>query len=156
MKLRISKSLFFATTLLVLYIVGTPAEAAVRHLRSEHRILLRHLQSFQAVTAQQIPINVIRQMGRKPYRLAEPGADWNETDVIRPGLASLRLVWAKRLDQYLFIHFEEGGIGYSTWVMLVELKPDGSANVLWRAYGGLYTNEAAFLRDLADDNLSDD
>jgi hypothetical protein len=67
----------------------------------------------------------------KPFALADPGARFNATDVMEPGLPRRRLVLAGGCDDRWFIEYEHGGIGLSIALMVLRINRDQSVTLLW-------------------------
>jgi len=66
--------------------------------------------------------------------MAEPGADWNVTDVmVKPGLPFYRLGKVALSKSLCILFYEEGGFGWSYRVDVFQVAPD-AANLVWRAY----------------------
>ncbi|SRR6266568_5222465 len=72
--------------------------------------------------------------------LADPGQDFQSTDVIRGRPLPLRrLIIAGASQRYYILHYERGGIGRSWLLALFELS-DGKANVRWVSNTGPMTD----------------
>lgn len=69
--------------------------------------------------------------GDRPFALAEPGARFNATDVIEPGLTRRRLVLAGNCGDRWFIEYEHGGIGLSVAFMVLRSNGDQSVTLIW-------------------------
>jgi hypothetical protein len=56
--------------------------------------------------------------------LAEPGADWQATDVVMQGshLPTKRLIWAVAGPDSCVVHFESGGIAHMFHIRVISLK----------------------------------
>jgi hypothetical protein len=71
--------------------------------------------------------------------IADPGDDFQATDVrVRP-LPLRRLVVAGTSEKYVIVQYERGGIGQSSLLALFHLS-DGKANVLWVSHIGRVTD----------------
>lgn len=67
----------------------------------------------------------------KPFALANPGARFNATDVIEPGLPRRRMVYAGACENRWFIEYEKGGIGLSVQVMVLRLEQNSDVHFVW-------------------------
>ena len=87
----------------------------------------------------QIPKSVIEVMTNAMHmgqlRMADKGGKWNDTDVVlEPDLPFRRLIWAVETQKHFVIHYELGGIGYSTHFLVIS-PPDtnGKRKLEWAA-----------------------
>jgi hypothetical protein len=71
----------------------------------------------------------------KPFALANPGARFNATDVIEPGLPRRRMVYAGACENRWFIEYEKGGIGLSVQVMVLRLEQNSDVHFMWGGSG---------------------
>ena len=79
--------------------------------------------------------------------LAEPGAKYQETDVVaEPGLPLRRLIFAGNGKGVYFLNYERGGIAHSQHVAVFEFVP-GRISLVWRA---ILDKRADNLKDLRD------
>lgn len=78
----------------------------------------------------------------KPFALANPGARFNATDVIEPGLPRRRMVYAGACENRWFIEYEKGGIGLSIQVMVFRLEQNSEVHFVWGGWG--FRSEAPF------------
>ena len=67
--------------------------------------------------------------------MADRGGAWNETDdVDDPSLPFRRLLWATEVKKYFVIHYEMGGIGYSTHFLVISPEEKtGNRRLVWSA-----------------------
>lgn len=65
------------------------------------------------------------------FALANPGTQFNATDVIVPGLPRRRMDFAGVCENRWFIQYEKGGIGLSKLVMVLKLESNGDVHLLW-------------------------
>ena len=76
-------------------------------------------------------------MGGHEPKMADSGGAWNKTDVVDdPSLPFCRLIWAAEIKGCCVIHYETGGVRYSTRYMIA--APDERGEkwvVLWAASG---------------------
>lgn len=69
------------------------------------------------------------------WRLANPHTEWQETDVVMtPGLPRRRLIFAACDPTLCILHYELGGIGYSTDLLALE-RAGNSYRTLWHVIG---------------------
>ncbi len=90
-------------------------------------------------------------------KLAEPGQNWNATDVITdPTLPGKRLIWAVVGGEYYVVHYERGGIAHTFHILVATLgKNDAKPTMVWRAVGGPLKDYAALLDALRSGKLDD-
>ena len=90
-------------------------------------------------TVSSIPEPVRRAIaGRgRELAMADPGGDWNSSDVGRAGIPTRRLVRAAHSDGTWIVDYWRGGFAVTYGVVVVRLA-DGEARVLWqgRCRGG--------------------
>jgi hypothetical protein len=81
------------------------------------------------------------------FALANPGEKYQVTDVIdEPGLPFRRLVFAGVSGNKWLIHYEHGGIGYSTAVVLLELDAQNKVRFVWGGAGAECAKNLSALR----------
>lgn len=87
--------------------------------------------------------------GQRPmdWSLANPGAEWQATDVIvTPRLPTRRLIFAACDAQFCIVHYEKGGIAHSMHLLAFQRSGDAFKTV-WHAVGfGYIRNFAALYR----------
>jgi hypothetical protein len=89
-------------------------------------------------------------------KLAEPGQNWNATDVITdPTLPGERLIWAAVGGEYYVVHYERGGIDHRFHILVMKLTKNDAKKVIWRAVGGPFKDYRAFLDALRNGKLDD-
>jgi len=90
-------------------------------------------------------------------KLAEPGQNWNATDVITdPTLPGKRLIWATIGGEYYVVHYERGGIAHSFHILVAKVtKNDSKPTMVWRAVGHQLKDYQAFLEALRTGKLDD-
>ncbi len=112
--------------------------SAVKHLPEEVRASLKDASGYQiraSVGAIPIPVRVAfaKARGEEPFTMAEPGAEWQVTDVVRkPGLPRRRLERVALSQRFCVLFYEVGGRGRSHHVAVFRLSPD-DARLVWRA-----------------------
>jgi hypothetical protein len=148
---RISVFIFFVAIQGLCY-------ADVTKLPAEDRSMLLVSSRFHKVhsTSELPSTNVALCTGGKA-RLAEPGQNWNPTDVVTdPTLPGKRLIWAAVGGEYYVVHYERGGIAHTFHILVATLAKDNvKPNVVWRAVGGPFKDYAAFLDALRNGKLND-
>jgi hypothetical protein len=90
-------------------------------------------------------------------KLAEPGQNWNATDVITdPTLPGKRLIWAAVGGEHYVVHYERGGIEHSFHILVAKLpRRDAKPKIIWQAGGGPLKDYAAFVEALRSGKLYD-
>jgi hypothetical protein len=90
-------------------------------------------------------------------KLAEPGENWNATDVITdPTLPGKRLIWAAVGGDYYVVHYERGGIAHTFHILVAKLtKNNAKPTLVWHAVGHQLKDYAAFLDALRAGKLDD-
>jgi hypothetical protein len=91
-------------------------------------------------------------------RLADPGHQWEATDVIADEtLPRKRLIWAVRGGDYYVVHYERGGYAHSFHVLVAEVrKGDAKPIFIWHATAKERLKDfAAFLDGVAMNKLDD-
>jgi hypothetical protein len=132
--------------------------ADVTKLSTEDRKTLQDSSRFHEVYATtNLPPAVVTLCVDDNGRLAEPGQNWEPTDVIMDSkLPRKRLIWAATDGEYFVVHYERGGIAHSFHILVAELK-HGSTNprVIWRGVGRQLGDYKAFLAALDSNKLDD-
>lgn len=106
---------------------------------AELRALLARPENFQVqATVFAIPAPVraafARDAGQESFAMAEPGADWQETDVVlKDGLPFYRLGKVALAGSICILFYERGGIGWSYHTDVFQITPVG-ATLVWNAY----------------------
>ena len=130
---RISLALFFVVA------AQTFCYADVTKLSAENRRALQDSARFHEVRATaNLPSAVVTLCADDNGKLAEPGQEWEATDVIIDSkLPRKRLIWAATDGEYFVIHYERGGIDHSFHILIARLKPgDTTPKIVWRCVGG--------------------
>jgi hypothetical protein len=133
--------------------------ADVTKLPAEDRIALQESARFHEVhsTTKLPPVILALCDGGSDGKLAEPGQNWNATDVITdPSLPGKRLILAAVGGEYYVVHYERGGVAHSFHILVAKLtKNDVKPKVVWRAVGHQLKDYAAFLDALRSGKLDD-
>jgi hypothetical protein len=144
----------------VLLVVAIPAfsSADVTTLSAELRKALQDSSRFHEVHATtKLPPLVVKLCADENGRIAEPGQNWQATDVVIDNkLSWKRLIWAATDGEYFVVHYERGGIDHSFHILIAKLK-HGNTNprVLWRGVDGQLKDYKAFLSALDSNKLDD-
>jgi hypothetical protein len=81
------------------------------------------------------------------FALANVGEKYQITDVIdQPGLPFRRLIFAGVNGNKWLIHYEHGGIGHSTAVLLLELDAENKVRFVWGGAGSEIAGNMSALR----------
>jgi hypothetical protein len=144
----------------VLLVVAAQAScyADVTKLSAEHRKGLQDSKRFHEVrSTTNLPPAVVALCADENRRIAEPGQNWEPTDVIMDSkLPRKRLIWAATDGEYSVVHYERGGIDHSFHILIAKLKPsDANAKVVWRGVGRQLKDYKAFLAALEGNKLDD-
>ena len=67
------------------------------------------------------------------FSMAEPGADWQETDVVKTTLPSRRLAYVSLSNSFCVLFYELGGVGWSYRVAVFRITPNG-AELSWSGF----------------------
>ena len=145
---------------LVLYLLCVVATqslccANVTKLSADDRKVLQDSSRFHEVhSTGDLPPAILALCGDK---LAEPGQNWNATDVISdPNLPAKRLIWAAIGGDYYAVHYERGGIAHTYQVLVAKIaKGETKPKMIWQAMGGPFNDYAAFLQALRIGKLDD-
>ena len=132
--------------------------ADVTKLPAEVRKALLDASPFHEVRATtSLPFAILALCDGGDGKLAEPGQNWQATDVITdPTLPGKRLIWAAVGDEYYVVHYERGGIAHTFHILVAKLgKNDAKPTMVWRAVGGWLKDYAAFVDTLRSGKLDD-
>ena len=132
--------------------------ADVTKLPTEQRKVLEDSLRFHEVLATtNLPPAIVALCADDSGRLAEPGHNWEATDVItNASLPRKRLIWAAVSDEYYVVDYERGGRGHSFHVLVATLaKGELKPKVVWRGVGGQLKDYSAFLVALRSRKLDD-
>jgi hypothetical protein len=120
----------------VMLMVALPglAASAPPPLRLPEKALMAEQYTFVTTTAK-LPPDVrdalARQFDQNPLHMADAGAPFNVgDDILDPSLPGRRLIVAALGPTHAFVHFEQGGVAHTRWIILFEKAPTG-LNVLW-------------------------
>lgn len=125
--------------------------ADVTKLPAEDRNVLFDASRFHEVhSIKDLPPGVAGLCVDDNGKLAEPGQNWNATDVTTdPTLPWKRLIWAAVGGDYYVVHYEGGGIAHSFHILIAKLlKGDAKPKVAWNSMGGPFKDYAGFLNAL--------
>jgi hypothetical protein len=100
------------------------ARADLAKIPPEQQKVLADVSRFREVySCTNLPPSLVALCADEHGRIAEPGQEWNPTDVIVKGLPRSRLVWAAIGSDYYVVHFEHGGIEHTFELLIVRMKP---------------------------------
>jgi hypothetical protein len=81
------------------------------------------------------------------FALANPGEKYQVTGVVvEPGLPFRRMILAGVSGNRWLIHYEHGGIGHSTAVILFDMDSDGKVRFVWGGSGSESVKSVSALR----------
>lgn len=147
-----------AIRLLAVAAVQAFCYANVTKLPAEHRKVLQDASRFHGVRATtNLPSTVVKLCTDLNGRIAEPGREWEASDVIRGDkLPRKRLIWAVTDGEHYVVHYERGGIAHSFHILVVSLaKGTTKPTFVWRGVGDQLRGYAAFLSALKTNKLDD-
>ncbi len=120
--------------------------ADITKLSPEVRNKLQPVSCFQQINhVANLPASVVKLFANNKGGLADPGQEWQVTDVVFKELPSRRLIWAVACGHFYVIHYELGGRGHSYHIILGTTKDNGGAEILWHGVGESFRNFEAFL-----------
>src|SRR5215469_2944029 len=132
--------------------------ADVTKLAAEDRRELENAPRFHEVhSTSDLPPAIVAICAGDKRKLAEPGGEWNATDVVMdPTLPGKRLIWAAVGGDYHVVHYERGGIVHTFHVLVAKLaNGEAKPKVVWSAVGGPFKDYAAFLDAVRSRKLDD-
>ena len=144
MKLR---SLVFCLLIGIAFQISCYAE--VTKLSLDCRKALQVVSSFRQVYKMaDLPAPVKEFCTDHIGRFADPGQNWQVTDVIYDDtLPGRRLIWAAVNGEICVLHYESGGRGTSGHVLIISYKEGVKFEVLW--HGGVWLNNSVELKDFS-------
>jgi hypothetical protein len=78
---------------------------------------------------------IFQEKGGSRMIMANPGGSFNPSDVISdPTVPLERLIFAGVSSDKNFVHYEQGGRGYSYIIEVFKIRPGAEAQPLWRGY----------------------
>src|SRR5262249_32462524 len=72
--------------------------------------------------------------GDEGFDMADPGQQFQVGDVLQKGLPRRRLIFAGTSSGKCFVHYEQGGIGHSYYLSVLDISARGP-KLLWNAAG---------------------
>jgi hypothetical protein len=132
--------------------------ADVTKLSTDDRRRLQDSSRFHEIhSTSDLPPAIVALCTNGNGKLAEPGQNWNATDVITDStLPGKRLIWAAVGGDYYVMHYERGGIAHTFHILVARLmKDDGKPKTAWSAVGGPFKDYEAFLIALRSGKLDD-
>jgi hypothetical protein len=144
--------------MLFAFAVQSLSSADVTKLPAKDRNALQESSRFREVhSIRDLPPAVVALCTGDHGRLAEPGQNWQATDVhTDPTLPGRRLIWAAVGGEYYVVHCERGGIAHTYHILVAKLtKGDAKPKVIWRGVGGPLIDYAGFIDALRSGRLDD-
>jgi hypothetical protein len=138
---------------LLAMLVGRVSFADITQLRPETRALLRDVRRFVPIASlRELPASVRAIAVDGEGRLAGPGEPF-EAGAPRfgPAVPRSRLRWAVRSPEgtLFLLHYERGGIGLASYVVLAAFDPKTKrSKIRWSAVGDRFTDHSQFARAL--------
>src|SRR5437762_496056 len=129
--------------------------ADITKLSAEDRRVLQDSSRFHEVHATTNLPSATVALCADDGRLAEPGQNWQATDVITdPTLPGKRLICAAVGDVYYVVHYERGGMAHTFQILVAKVeKNDVNPTMVWRDVGGWHEGYAAFVDTLRSGEL---
>jgi len=123
----------------------------------DRKVLLDGSRFHELRSAKDLPRAVVAFCADDNGKLADPGQNWNATDVTTdPTLPWHRLMWAAVGGDFYVVHYERGGIAHSYHILVAKLaKNDAKPTVVWRAIGHQLKDYSAFVDALRTGKLDD-
>ncbi len=134
-------------------LLAIPVLAEETKLPPEARKALQQTARFHAITkVADLPAGVRALVDEDPKNIANPGEDWQVTDVVDPGkpLPGKHLAWAATDGDYTIVHYETGGIAHLFHTLVAKGgQKGGKAEEVWKNMGLRSTDLPSFLEALA-------
>lgn len=155
--LRIDETLFGFALLLAIAMNGVCFADVTKLPTEERKVLLDSSRFHEVHSTKDLPFAVIALCIDENGKLADPGQNWNATDVVTDAtLPWKRLIWAAVGGDYYVVHYERGGIDHSFHILVAKLgSRDASPRVVWHGVGHQLKNYAAFVEALHAGTLDD-
>ncbi len=105
--------------------ITTPAAPDDGKVSAHDRQALRDTSKFHEIhSTRELPRVVLDLFPADHGGLAEPGANWQATDVVTLGtnLPTKRLIWAVASPDQCIVHYESGGIAHMFHIRVISLK----------------------------------
>jgi hypothetical protein len=148
-----------AQCLLAIMAIQSICLADVTKLPAADQKVLRDISRFHEIhSVTNLPPIIFALCVDGKGRLAEPGQNWEATDVITDDkLPTKRLIWAFTDGDYYVVHYERGGYAHSFHVLVAKLKVgDSKPSFIWRGVGFEQLKDfKAFLDAVANNSLDD-
>jgi hypothetical protein len=155
-----------ATALTVLGVVLSLASvaplSAVEHLPRDVRLSLDYPESFRIAHAlsaipEGVRVAFARAVGEEHFAMAQPGDEWQATDIIEKStLPRRRLAAIAASDSICLLFYELGGRGHSHHVVAFRLS-ETRAILVWRALRNPdVTDPATLLKAIEGGRIEDD
>lgn len=145
--------------LLLAIVIPNLCVAEVTKLASADRSSLLIASKFHDIhSTADLPPSIIALCADSKGRLANPGQNWQVTDVILDeSLPSKRLIWAAASSEYYVVHYERGGFAHSFHILIAKVsKRKKEPIVIWRGVSfDLLKNYQSFLDAIKSGKLDD-
>lgn len=125
----------FIFCILSAVVVQTVCHADVTRLSAERQKALLEADRVREInTTTNLPPAVYALCADDRGRLANPGKQWEATDVIKDDkLPRKRLIWAVLDGDYYVVHYERGGRAHSFHVLIAQIEDGGTKpTFIWR------------------------
>ncbi len=126
----------FAGLLLLLLASSGHAQIVKITPIDKQRLLIKKLQLIARTEALPSPVRneFARAAHSKTFRMADPGQEYQVTDVVaKEGLPSRRFIFAGLTNDLCVLHYEHGGIGHGYDLVLFHLS-GGKARFVWHGW----------------------
>lgn len=111
--------------------------ADVTNLPAADQKMLRNISRFHEVhSATNLPPAILLLCSDDNERIAEPGQNWNPTDMVfETSVPQSRFIWAVTDGDYYVVHYESGGYGHSYNILVARWKTGQTRrSLIWRGY----------------------
>ncbi len=140
----------------IIIFTAASAIANVTTLSPVHRKMLLNESVFGLISAtRELPHGIVELCARDA-QMADPGRDWQETDVVtNVKLPTRRLIWAAKFGEYYLVHYESGGIAHSYHVLFAK-NTGRKPRLIWHGVSNsMLKNFKSFIAALNEDKLDD-
>jgi len=123
----------------------------------DRKVLLDSSRFHEVHSTSDLPPAIVALCADDKGRLADPGQNWNTTDVVADAtLPWKRLIWAAVGGEYYVVHYERGGIDHSFHILIAKVaNGHDKPTLIWHAVGQPLKDYTAFLEGLSAGELDD-
>ncbi len=123
-------------------------------LSAADRQVLESAVPFQKIlTTTKLPPAILKLFADRDGKVADPGQDWGVG--CTGSLPHTRLIWAAVKGNYYIMHYERGGIAYSSAVMIATLTPQGKKpKIIWERGVSQVQKYPVFIKTLQSGSLN--